>query len=389
MTNEELLAYRTALVRDAANMRKPDRIPLVSFFVTWKILDAGYKLSDAMSDYAVMEQVVRHHQETYQFDMLNDLGIRNPYRLSQALSSDTYKIDDEAESVSVRDITIADYRDVQGLIDNYQKYLWEVAMPKKFDWWGKETDLAKVQGAFNELMGFMGFSGKINAIMTNEYAVPPRLAPNPMPAISMENILGFILGMRGTSLIMRRDKGALHALIDAMDAQFFTPQLEMLKKVPEGQNNAYGFDVLLAMLAHNFMSVDQFEEFYWPSLKKILDVLAEKKMNALIFAEGSILRYKDFLKDYPAGTITLLPEQDDVFEIRKELPNVAIMGGMPCSLLGHGTKEQCIDRAKSVIDELGKDGGLLLCQDKMGSYRNDANPENLKAVCDFVREYAI
>ena len=78
MTNEELLAYRTKLVRDAANMRHPERIPLVSFFVTWKIFDAGYKLSEALSNYDVMEKVVRHHQETYTFDMLNDLGIRNP-----------------------------------------------------------------------------------------------------------------------------------------------------------------------------------------------------------------------------------------------------------------------------------------------------------------------
>lgn len=389
MTNDELLAYRTKLVRDAANMRKPDRVPLVSFFVTWKILDAGYKLSEAMSDYSIMEKVVRHHQETYQFDMLNDLGVRNPYRLSQALSSNTYNINDEAESVSVKDITVCDYRDCQGLIDNYQKYLWEVGMPNKFDWWGKETDLNKVQGAFNEMMGFMGFNMKIGAIMKNEYGVPPRLAPVPMPKIAMEDILGFILGMRGTSLMMRRDKAGLHALIDSMDAMFFNPALEALKKMPEGQNQNFCFDFLLAMLAHNFMNMDQFEEFYWPSLKKILDVLAEKKMNALIFAEGNILRYKDYLKDYPAGTITLLPEQDDVFEIRKELPNVAIMGGMPCELLGRGTKAQCIDRAKRVLDELGKDGGLLFCQDKMGSFRNDANPENLKAVCDFVREYAV
>ena len=389
MTNEELLAYRTKLVRDAANMRKPDRVPLVSFFVTWKILDAGYSLSEAMNDYSIMEKVVRHHQETYQFDMLNDLGVRNPYRLSRALSSDTYCINDAAESVSVKDITVCDYKDCQGLIDNYQKYLWEVAMPKKFDWWGPETDLAKVQNAFNEMMGFMGFNGKIANIMKTEYAVPPRLAPVPMPQIAIENILGFILGMRGTSLMMRRDKAGLHALIDSMDAMFFNPALEALKRMPEGQNRNFCFDFLLAMLAHNFMNPDQFEEFYWPSLKKILDVLAEKKMNALIFAEGSILRYKDYLKDYPAGTITLLPEQDDVFEIRKELPNVAIMGGMPCELLGHGTKQQCLDRAKSVLDEIGKDGGLLFCQDKMGSYRNDANPENLKAVCDFVREYAV
>ena len=42
---------------------------------------------------------------------------------------------------------------------------------------------------------------------------------------------------------------------------------------------------------------------------------------------------------------------------------------------------------KRLFDELGKDGGFMLTQDKMVSFRNDANPENVKAVCDFVREY--
>ena len=224
--------------------------------------------------------------------------------------------------------------------------------------------------------------------MKTEYGLPGVTAPNPYAAISMENILGFILGMRGTAMMMRRDMPGLHAMIDAMNELFFTPQLEALKKLPEGGNMNYCFDYLSAMLAHNFMNPDQFAEFYWPYMKQVLDVLCEKKMHALLFSEGTILRYKDCFKDYPKGFLTILPETDDVFEIRKELPNIAIMGGMPNSLLGRGTKQACLDRAKRVIDELGCDGGFMFCQDKMGSFRNDANPENLKAVCDFVREYA-
>ena len=51
MTNQEQKQYRTKLIRDASMMqKKPDRVPHVSFFVTWKILDAGYKLSEAMNE---------------------------------------------------------------------------------------------------------------------------------------------------------------------------------------------------------------------------------------------------------------------------------------------------------------------------------------------------
>lgn len=88
MTNQELEKYRIQLFRDAAGMeKKPDRTPLVSFFVTWKILDSPYKLTEAMNDYDKMEQVVRHHQEAYGFDTMFDFGTRNPYRVAQAMSS--------------------------------------------------------------------------------------------------------------------------------------------------------------------------------------------------------------------------------------------------------------------------------------------------------------
>ena len=40
---------------------------------------------------------------------------------------------------------------------------------------------------------------------------------------------------------------------------------------------------------------------------------------------------------------------------------------------------------KKLIDELGP--WFIMGQDKFPTYRNDAKPENLKAVCDFVQEY--
>ena len=385
---KKLEQYRISLIRDAAGMsRRPERIPNISFFITWKILDSPYKLTEAMMDYSIMEKVVRHHQEAYQFDMHFDLGTRNAYRVAVAMDSPTYIVDDRAECVSVKDIHVCEPKQAMELAENYEKFLWEKGMPSKFSWWGEGAPLDKIQKAYDEMLAYFGYSARIKQIMNQEYGVPNGIAPNPYAAISMENIMGFLFDMRGTAILMRRDKGALHAVIDAMDERFFTPQLEALKKMPEGPNRNYCFDYLIAMLVHNFMNEKQWEEFYWPWLKQVLDVLAEKKCNMAIFAEGSILRFKEYLKDYPKGLITILPENDDVFQMRRELPNVAIMGGMPNDLLGRGSKQECLDMAKRLIDELGADGGYMMSQNKMGSFRADANPENLKAVSEFVLNY--
>ena len=59
MTPDELRQYRVNLFRDATSMeRKPDRIPHLSNFWTWQVLDMGYKFSQATHDYDVMEKVM-------------------------------------------------------------------------------------------------------------------------------------------------------------------------------------------------------------------------------------------------------------------------------------------------------------------------------------------
>lgn len=83
----------------------------------------------------------------------------------------------------------------------------------------------------------------------------------------------------------------------------------------------------------------------------------------------------------------MMVESDDPYEIRKKYPNIAIYGGLDVNILGKGTKQECIDMAKRAIDELGCDGGLILAPNKMMAFPNDCNPENLKAVCEFVQEY--
>ena len=65
------------------------------------------------------------------------------------------------------------------------------------------------------------------------------------------------------------------------------------------------------------------------------------------------------------------------------------MGGLTTELLSNGTPEECVAYTKRLCDELGKDGGFILSEGKMLSYRNDSKRENYKAVCDFVNSYRL
>lgn len=390
MTNQELRQYRAKLFRDASNFIKPERVPHMSFFVTWKILDAGYKLSEAMNDYDIMEKVVRRHQEEYGFDCILEMGARNPIRIPMALGACSYYINDAAGTVNFKDKAICEHEEMRELASDVQKFFWEKGMSRKYPMWAdKSVTLADVQKALDERTEFMKYMGRISTIMSEEYGLPSYAAPKGYAYAAVDFMFNTIRGIRGLSIDMRKDTGALDEALEAINERYFYPGIEMLKKAPVGPDENACFDYDLTLLSHTLLNMKQFEKYLLPAIKETLDVMLEKKMTIRLFMEGSSKRFWEYLKDYPKGLLVMQPEQDDVFEVRKALPNVAILGGMTVSMLGTATKQQCVDRVKALCDELGKDGGFMLSQDKMVSFKNDAIPENVKAVCDFVREYRI
>jgi hypothetical protein len=206
--------------------------------------------------------------------------------------------------------------------------------------------------------------------------------------IAIETFFNQLRGIRGLSMDMRRHKAELDEAIAIMDETGFKPGIAAMRAAPAGSKMDSTFDSDMIILAHTILNEKQWEQYYWPYLKEMVDVYAEKGWCMRLFTEGSSKRFWKYFREFPAGVVALHLETDDVFEARLALPNCCIMGGMNNDLLGRGTKKECLERAKRLIDELGAEGGYIMSQPQLGSYRNDANPENLKAVCDFVLEYA-
>ena len=105
--------------------------------------------------------------------------------------------------------------------------------------------------------------------------------------------------------------------------------------------------------------------------------------------EGKIGMYADHFADFKKGSLCFHLENDDPWEIREALPNVCILGGLTTQMLSNATADECVAYTQKLIDELGSEGGFILSEDKMLSYRNDCKSENLKAVCEFVSNYEL
>ena len=277
---------------------------------------------------------------------------------------------------------------LQEYMDDPVKYAWEKILPEKYgDSWAKK-DKAVWKRTFREYMKYIMFILHMSGVM-KKYSLPG-LSPNNtmkgsvVPAV--ESLMSDLLGIQQLSIAMRRSPEKLDAFIERWEEERMEPIYEKIR-ASKGPDHKYCFDSSVLILAHNVMNTRQFERFYWPYLKKLLDTYAEKGMNIRLFTEGSILRFADYFKDYPKGLLTFHLEQDDPFEFRQALPNVAIMGGMTTDILSNGTPDECVAYAKRLCDELGREGGFIFSENKMLSYRNDAKAENMKAVCEFVDSY--
>lgn len=390
MNAKELKKQRIALFRDAAAFRKTERIPYLSAAVTWKILDAGYKISQAMTDFSVMESCVRHFLDNYPVDAVMDLGIRNQFNVTEAFGEGGYYYYTD-ETVGIHDHAHCTVDTLEEYLENPEKYIWEKLLPAKYgpDW--EKKDKAVWKRTFKEYMAYTKFVIHMANVTGKEYGIPSMAPNNPMKGaiqFGIEELEANLLGIKQLSLAMRRAPDKIESFVRRWDAEHIDPLVEKIL-TGKGPSDKYCFDASIMMLAQNILNPKQFERFYWPSLEKLLDAYAAKGMSVRIFAEGSVMRYAGYFAKYPKGLLSFHLEQDDPFVFRETLPNAAIIGGMSTDLLSGGSVEDCVARARELCEGLGADGGYIFSENKMLSYRSDARAENLAAVCRFVRDYRL
>ncbi len=385
---EEMRKYRIKLIRDAVAWKKPDRIANVSMFQAWQILDAGCKLSEAMSDYGVLEKITREHIEKYNWDLMVNDGSRNPFLLYEALGAETYNINDAEESINHDDIFYCSQDELEEMAGDFWKFIWDKGMGRKYSFWDPHNiDVDVIQNAIAKAGDHAAYQMRMSKIFAEEYGIPAFCAPYFSPQPVIENIFWNIRGIKGMSIDMRRNTAGFDALIDSLNEKFFDPAFKAFENLPDGTFADACFESGTTFLCQNTLNMKQWEKYYWPYVKKTLDTCVRKNYTYSIFPEGQVLRFADYFNDYPKGLLNFMLENDDVFEFRKTMPNCAIMGGMDTLLLDSGTAGECVDLAKKLIDELGTEGGYIMTQTKLGTFRNDGNPVNVKAVCDFVRDY--
>jgi uroporphyrinogen-III decarboxylase len=137
--------------------------------------------------------------------------------------------------------------------------------------------------------------------------------------------------------------------------------------------------------SEGFCSLQQFETFYWPTLKTLVVELIERGFTPMVMTEGDYTSRLEYLLELPKGKAFLHFDSTDMFKAKDIVGgHLCISGNVPTTVLAVGSPDEVRAVAKQLIDYCGREGGFVMSS---RTPVDDARPENLKALIDFTMEY--
>ncbi|MCL1913755.1 MAG: hypothetical protein FWG10_07755 [Eubacteriaceae bacterium] len=377
---------QTKKLGDDIVRRSPDavRVPVTVSTSQWPIFEAGYKLREGLMNYELQDEIIKNFHLKFDADFYSGYFSRYCERVTAALGGGGLLINDEQDAhyyinepmVLLEEI---DYVLESGLAKTY----FEKVFPRKYQSFvDKDDAMAKMAEALKEENALRSRNAAISEYFVKEFGVPSTYAfagPRPLDDFLQS------LGMKAFSKFLRRaSKQHFMDVVNVWDNGALATTIGRLDKHVDNDTHVFGLG--LTSTSASFLSLKQFEMYHWPLWKPMLDKAVEVGMTAGLFLEGTFEHFSDILRDLPKGHFIMTTEQDDVARMAGLLPNLSFHGGFPTYLLGHGTPQECIDTAKALIDACARQ--LVVCSNKMLSYPNDADSDNLLALIDFVKEYS-
>lgn len=196
----------------------------------------------------------------------------------------------------------------------------------------------------------------------------------------------FLRGMRGAMLDMFRNPEELKRLLKMLVPSSIQSTVMLAKMYP-------GNDIVFIPLhrgADGFMSREQFEEFYWPTLTSIMEGLIEKGLIPCPFYEGGYNERLDYLGEFAKkhpGKMIYWFDRTDIIHAKEVFGDyVTIRGNVPGSMLATATPQKVKNYVKEIIDDC-KEGGGFIVDGGVSGIPDEAKPENVKAMTDAVFEY--
>jgi uroporphyrinogen-III decarboxylase len=402
--------YKARVTRfiKAIKLQEPDRVPVMLPAQYFPATYAGSSLKKAMYDYAELERAWLKYLREFEMDSFIPPSLVFPGKVLEILG---YKIQkwpghglaDNAPSHQFVEGEYMKASEYDDFIRDPADYLQRVFLPRSntaLQGFGKLAPITPMIGipvsyvasfgdpevrasyqklleAGQEAMKWLGVVGRISdTAVTSGY---PNIWGG-MSGAPFDMLGDWLRGTHGIMMDMFQRPAKLHEAMERI--------------VPIAINEAVSAAEasvcpVVFMPLHKgtggFMSNKQFEEFYWPSYKKVLLGLIDEGLVPMPFAEGDYEARLDIIKDMPYNSMIWFFEKMDMAKAKKILGGSAcIAGNVPVTVLTTGTPEEVKKRCRELIKTCAPGGGYILTA---SAFIDEGNPENLRAMMAAAEEF--
>lgn len=377
-TVEALTQERNQLFDDLLTGKVPKRVPInVGFSTEFAIQYAGQDLIEVQWNTPMFEEVSAKVCQDFVSDSFPVLG-PNRFPLVYRLLG--------ARNFIMTSSGVLQHPEIEGLEkEEYDEFiaspydcLVETILPRLYpELTGnpgqKAITLAK---AFKAWQDELACSRAINARLSEKYGYTSFRLRSASCEAPFDYVADQLRGFKGISNDVRRIPDKVAAAAEAA-----TPVMVRMGTPPvQSQHGATFIPLHMAP----YMREKDFANLYWPSFKKLCESLVEAGQAVYLFVEHDWMRFLDYLYELPENT-QMRFEYGDPKLVKEKLGKKHIITGFyPVGLLKTGTKQQCIDKAKELVDILAPGGRYFFDFDKIPLTVDSVNVENVQAVLEYI-----
>jgi hypothetical protein len=407
----ELIIEREKRVNDAIALKVPDRVPMIPSFAYFPAKYVpGVTCEDAFFNPSVWNQACKKVAVDFEPDLYN-FAMTSAGAVQLALGSKTLLLPGHGVSPHhSHQFVEGEYMksgEWSHLMSDPTDYGVRVHLPRTFEKLKAFAQLPPLsrlfwgygESATSELFTHPDFQEALEALKTagiemkkwresqtsfnnDMEALGFRASSRGVSMVPFDLISDMWRGMRGSMLDMYRNSDKLLEACEWLLPKMISRGIASAKM--SGNPRVF---IALHRGAEGFMSLKQFEIFYWPYMKKLFLALIEAGLTPAPFFEGDYTSRLEYLAELPAGKIVGQFDTTDLFKAKEIIgKNMCIRGNFPVSLLQTGSPQEIKDHVKKLIDVVGKDGGYIM--NTRGSL-DEADPALVKIWVDYTHQYGI
>jgi uroporphyrinogen-III decarboxylase len=137
-----------------------------------------------------------------------------------------------------------------------------------------------------------------------------------------------------------------------------------------------------------FMSIQQFETYYWPFLEEMQLRLIDAGIMPVVYYEGIWNERLEYLAKLPKGKTVGMFQNSDMQRVKDVVGDtMCIVGGMPNSLLRSGPASAIREKTHQLCETLGKGGGYVMST--MVAELEGCDPAMVKLWADSTKEFGV